>query len=165
MAWDRDTEANRYGYRVHLPQGSERAKAKALEYSAAGDEDTDNHRFIITTLRGIAVGGLNTHGCDRINRRFEYGVSIARDHWGNGYATDAIKVVLRHFFAEKGYHKVNAWVYAFNERSIRLHERLGMTLEGTARETHFANGDFHDERLYGMTAAEFFERYGRVPGS
>ena len=64
-------------------------------------------------------------------------------------------------FGERGYHKVYTWVYAFNDRSRKLHEKFGMTLEGTAREAHFAAGEFHDECLYGMTAAEFWARYGR----
>ena len=165
MAWERDGEANRLGWMVHLPRGSEAARKFALEQSAAGSPDNDNHRFVITTLRGVAVGTLNTHGCDHINRRFEYGISIAREHWGHGYATDALKVLLRHFFGERGYHKVNAWVYAFNERSARFHERFGMTLEGTARQTHFSNGEFHDEYLFGLTAEEFFTRFGRLAGS
>lgn len=165
MSWNRDTDANRSVHNLHLPGGSERAKARALELSGAKSSDSDEHHLIITTLRGVAVGAVNTHHCDRLNRSFEYGIFISREHWSHGYATDAIKVLLRHFFAELGYHKVNAWVYAFNERSAKLHERLGMQLEGTARETHFANGEFHDAHLYGMTASEFFDRYGRIATS
>ncbi len=165
MAWERDGEANRLGWMVHLPRGSEWARKAALEQSAAASPDNDDHRFIITTLRGVAVGTINTHASDRVNRRFQYGISIAREHWGHGYASDALTVLFRHFFGEKGYHKVNAWVYAFNERSRRFHENFGMTLEGTRRETHFSNGEFHDEHLFGMTAGEFFARHGRPAGS
>src|SRR5512140_3574827 len=85
MEWDRDEEANRLGWEVHLPQGSERAKKWAEELSATAPRDTDDYRFVVTTLRGVAVGTLNTHQCDRRNRRFEYGIHIARDQWGNGY--------------------------------------------------------------------------------
>ncbi len=161
MEWARDEEANRLGWQVNLPQGSEAAKKRAEEQSAERDRTTDDMRFVITTLRGVAVGGLNTHGSDRRNRRFEYGINIAREHWGQGYATDALKVLFGHYFGELGYHKVNAWVYAFNERSQKFHERLGMVHEGTARQTHFSRGEFHDEHLYGMTAQEFWDRYGR----
>lgn len=161
MEWARDEEANRLGWRIHLPQGSEAAKKLAEEQSAERHRDSDEMRFVITTLRGVAVGGLNTHGCDRLNRHFSYGISIAREHWGQGYASDALNVLFRHYFGELGYNKVNAGVYAFNERSRKFHERLGMILEGTIRQTHFSRGEFHDEFWFGMTAQEFWERYGR----
>ncbi len=46
-------------------------------------------------------------------------------------------------------------MYAFNEPSIKLHEKLGFTLEGRVRRAHFSGGSYHDELLYGMTAEEF----------
>ncbi len=161
MEWARDEEASRLGWQVNLPQGSEAVKKAAEEQSARQDRNDDNMRFVITTLRGVAVGSIDTHHADRLNRRFEYGISLAREHWGQGFATDALEILFRHYFGELGYHKVNAWVYAFNDRSIAFHERLGMIREGTARQTHFTRGEFHDEHLYGMTAGEFWDRYGR----
>ena len=160
MRWDTDSEAQRYGWMVFMPKGSEAAKKWANDQSTAEPRD-DNYFFLIETLDGRPLGDLNTHGCDRINRRFEYGVALAREHWGKGYAADAIKIICRFMFAERGYNKVLASVYAYNERSKKMHEKLGMVLEGTLRQNHFSNGEFHDEYLLGMTAAEFFERYGR----
>lgn len=156
--WDLDNDAQRFGWMVHLPRGIEASKRFAMDKSSQPPED--NYFFVIETLAGEAVGGLNTHSCDKLNRRFEYGVNIERTQWGHGYAADAIKVVLRNYFLERGYNKVNAWVYAFNARSARMHEKLGMKLEGTVREVHYSEGKFHDEFLYGMTAAEFIALYG-----
>ena len=62
-------------------------------------------------------------------------------------------------FEERGYNKVNAWVYAFNERSQRMHEKFGMVLEGRIREGHFSAGVFHDVLVFGMTASEFASRH------
>ncbi len=161
LRWDTDTDANRHGWMIHPPRGEESARKFAKDASAA-EPDGDNYRYVIETLEGLPVGTLNTHGCDRVNRRFEYGISLDRQYWGKGYAEDALRVILRFMFEERGYHKVNAWVYAFNERSQRMHEKFGMVHEGTARQTHFTNGEFHDERLYGMTSREFGERYPRT---
>ena len=46
-------------------------------------------------------------------------------------------------------------MYAFNEPSIKLHEKLEFMLEGRIRQAHFSSGSYHDELLYGMTAEEF----------
>lgn len=161
VAWDADGDAQRYGWMVFMPKGEEAAKKWAAEKSTIEPRFEDNYFFVIETLAGTPVGSLNTHGADRINRRFEYGISIAREHWGQGYAADAIKVICRFMFAERGYNKVNAWIYDYNERSKKMHEKLGMVHEGTSRQTHFSAGEFHDEHLMGMTAAEFFARYGK----
>lgn len=152
--WAMDSEAQRYGWMEHMPKGSEGARKSAAEKSAALP-DGDNYSMIIETLDGTPVGGLNTHACDKLNRRFEYGIAIEREHWAAGYAADALRVLFRFMFEERGYNKVNAWVYAFNDRSRRFHEKFGMVLEGRSRQTHLSGGVFHDELLFGMTAAEF----------
>ena len=152
--WALDGEAQRHGWMENMPRGAEAAKKAATERSAASPED-DNYFMVIETLDGVPVGGLNTHACDKLNRRFEYGISIDREHWGGGYAADALRVLFRFMFEERGYNKVNAWVYAFNVRSQRFHEKFGMVLEGRPRQMHLSGGVFHDELLFGMTAAEF----------
>lgn len=161
LANDEDVDAQRYGWQVFPPQGVEAARRWAAEASAERHPDDENFRVVIETLEGVPVGTLNVHGANKIHRRFEYGISIVREHWGRGYAAEAIELICRFMFGERGYNKVNAWVYAFNERSKTMHEKFGMKLEGTARQAHFAAGEFHDEHLFGMTAAEFWARYGR----
>ena len=158
-ALDLDSEAQRYGWMVHMPRGLEGAKKWAHDKSIQ-DPDGDNVYLAIETRAGNVVGSLNTHACDRLNRRFEYGIALGREHWGNGYAEDAIRILCRFMFFERGYHKVAAWVYAFNARSVRMHEKFGMVKEGLSRESHFTNGSFHDEILFGMTVDEFAARHG-----
>ncbi len=155
--WDVDSEAQRAGWRIFPPQGSEAAQAWAREASAKRP-DTDEFRLVIETLDGTPVGMLNTHNADAINRHFAYGIAIAREHWGHGFAEEALTLVFRYMFEERGYHKVNAWIYASNERSLRMHEKLGMVREGRIRETHYAGGRFEDEIWMGMTAEEFRAR-------
>lgn len=157
---DVDTDAQRAGWMVHMPRSIEGAKKWARDKSTL-EPDGDNYFLAIETLDGTLVGSMNTHSCDKLNRRFEYGIGLGREHWGQGYAEDAVRVLCRFMFLERGYHKVAAWVYAFNERSLRMHEKFGMVNEGRSRESHYTNGAFHDEVLFGMTVDEFYERYGK----
>jgi len=157
--WDADSEAQRAGWRIFPPQGSEAAQAWAREQSAKRP-DSDDFRVVIETLDGTPVGMVNTHNADAVNRHFAYGIAIGREHWGRGYAEEALRLLFRYMFAERGYHKANAWIYASNERSLRMHEKLGMVREGRLRETHFADGRFEDEIWMGMTADEFFAQQG-----
>ena len=48
-------------------------------------------------------------------------------------------------------------IYAFNERSIKLHESLGFQREGRLRRMIYTGGEFHDEIYMGMAREEFAE--------
>lgn len=150
-----DSDAARLGYQVPFPQDAQ-AALKWAEYQSHATDGSDNFRWAIETLDdSMLIGSINTHGCDSRNGAFAYGIGIAREHWGHGYASDAVAIPFRYYFHELRYEKANATVYGFNEPSQRLHEKLGFTLEGRIRSNIYAAGERHDELWYGMTAAEF----------
>jgi RimJ/RimL family protein N-acetyltransferase len=152
---DADSDAARLGYWVPFSRDTQAALQWAEEQSRPKD-GSDDFRWAIEALEGGALlGSINTHGCDSRNGTFEYGLGIFREHWGKGYARDAIMILFRYYFDELRYEKANATAYAFNEPSQRLHEKLGFTLEGRIRSNVYAAGERHDELWYGMTAAEF----------
>lgn len=161
-SFDDDSEGQRNGYFIHLPQSPEAARKWAADQAAIRhSEDHDNYRFTIEALDpdvGV-VGGLNIHGAHRINRHFEYGISLGAAYRRKGYGADALRLVLRYYFDELGYNRVSGMVYAFNEPSQRFHENFGFTLEGRVREYHYTGGELHDILWYGMLASEFWAKY------
>ena len=86
-------------------------------------------------------------------------MALGEQYRRQGYASEAITLLLRYFFQELRYQKVTAHVYSFNEPSIKLHEKLGFQQEGRLRRMVYTNGQFFDEVLFGMTAEEFATRY------
>jgi RimJ/RimL family protein N-acetyltransferase len=158
FAWEQDTDGSRMDYEIWFPT-STTSRREWTHSQAIMTGEGDIFRFMIETLEGVTVGSLNTHTINRRNGTFMYGLYIGAEHRGKGYASCAIKIVLRYFFSERDYQKVNAEVYAFNAASIRLHERFGFTLEGRLRRMIYTNGTHHDALIYGMTREEFAERY------
>ncbi len=158
MHWDLDSDASRYGWQVWQPTGEVSAKDFAKTESLKKPAD-GNFRLVIETLDGEAVGSVNTR-VDARRFSFEYGIALGREHWGHGYGAEAIELVCRYMFGELRLHKVQGWVYGFNTRSQTMHKKFGMTLEGTIRDGQFTGGRFWDVHIYGMTAPEFFARYG-----
>lgn len=158
--FDADSEAARHGYWIPFPRSNEAARRWA-EREAMRESDGDNFRFAIETLAGELVGTLNTVDCDRRHGTFGYGIALGREYWRKGYASEAIVLALRYFFGELRYQKVTVRIYAFNEASIRLHERLGFQAEGRLRRMIHTDGQFHDECLFGMTNEEFDRLNGR----
>jgi len=83
--------------------------------------------FVIE-LDGRLIGKA---GCWRLP---EIGYILHPDHWGKGYAREAMTAAIAHLFAARGLEKITADVDPRNAPSIGLLRRLGFT------ETHRAKG-------------------------
>ena len=70
-------------------------------------------------------------------RRPELGYWIAPEHQGEGYGTEAAGLLVDFGFRQRGFHRIEARVFEFNDASQSLLESLGFTLEGTHREGHY----------------------------
>jgi RimJ/RimL family protein N-acetyltransferase len=68
----------------------------------------------------------------------EIGWSLAREVWGNGYATEAARAWLQVAFAQLGLDRVIATVLPDNVASHSVAQRLGMTREPALRHVHNA---------------------------
>ena len=55
---------------------------------------------------------------------------IVRDHWGQGYATEASRACLDHGFADLGLDRIIGLAWPDNPASLRVMEKSGMTYEG-----------------------------------
>jgi RimJ/RimL family protein N-acetyltransferase len=156
--WNDDTESARQSYFIPFTPSRESMRKRAAEMAAADPKD-DVYRWMIENRQGEVVGTLNTHSTDRRSGVFQYGVALKRAYWGKGYAAEAIRLVLAYYFGELGYQKVNVHIFAFNENSIRLHEKFGFLREGRLRQMIFSQGAYHDEVVMGMTVEEFHQKY------
>jgi RimJ/RimL family protein N-acetyltransferase len=110
---------------------------------------------VIALPDGTAVGNVSTHHCDRRVGSFSYGINTLREHRGRGYASDAIRILLRYFVLELRYQKVTVGIFDFNETSIHLHRRLGFQAEGRLRRMTYGDGRFADRLIFGLLAEEF----------
>ncbi len=152
--WDQDTDLARLAYEIPPPQ-SVASIRQWSETEAHRPADQDVFRCQIETLDRVHVGTINTHDCNLRCGTFMYGLVIIPQYQRRGYASEAIRLVLRYLFQERRYQKCNAEVYSFNEPSQRLHERLGFTLEGRLRRMIYSGGQYHDALIYGITREEF----------
>ncbi|CAH1199098.1 hypothetical protein PAECIP111893_01229 [Paenibacillus plantiphilus] len=139
---------------IYFPRSEEGTKSWAEQQASKGPNG-DNIMLAIETLDGELVGSISTHSCDTRHGTFKYGIAIFREHWRNGYASEAVKILVGYYFEELRYQKVTAHVYAFNESSIALHERLGFVQEGKLRNMIYTNGQHFDEFVYGLTKSEY----------
>jgi RimJ/RimL family protein N-acetyltransferase len=156
-AWNSDSETARGLSFIQPPSSLTSVKDWVAERIKQGAAD-DEIYCVIENKAGEFVGMINSHHCNRRVGVFQYGVAVRAEHRRHGYASEAVRMLVRYFFEELRYQKVNVVVYSYNEASIRLHERLGFQLEGRLRRTLYTNGRFHDQLFYGMTREEFKEK-------
>lgn len=163
--WGRDDLVSRAAASVPFPESRE-AVRRWTERQATREPSNDRFRWVVVPLDDddAPVGTINTHSCDRRVGSFSYGVALAPGSEGRGYASEAIRLVLRYFFRELGYQRAEVHVYAFNDASRALHERLGFVQEGRLRRSAFTAGRHWDVLPYGLLREEFeAEQAGKLP--
>ncbi|WP_431090723.1 GNAT family N-acetyltransferase [Paenibacillus sp. 8b26] len=96
-------------------------------------------------LSGVARGPFQ-------NANLGYFVDPA--HHGQGYATSAVKDVVRYAINELGLHRIQAGVMPRNTPSNRVMEKAGFRREGLAINYLKINGVWEDHVLYALTAED-----------
>ena len=80
---------------------------------------------------------------------------VGRPFWDQGYATEAVKAVLRHGLTELGLDRVYAAHFTRNPASGRVMQKAGMHHEGFLKAHTEKWGKFEDLELYGITSEQF----------
>jgi RimJ/RimL family protein N-acetyltransferase len=90
----------------------------------------------------IGICGLS-NSADRFKMGEIY-YKLLPDHWGNGYATEVSRALVKYGFSELGLHRIEAGVATENKASIRVLEKIGMTNEGIRRKILPIRGEWKD---------------------
>jgi RimJ/RimL family protein N-acetyltransferase len=92
------------------------------------------------------------------DRQGTIGWLLGSAYQGMGYATEAAEALLAFGFLEMRLHRISARTALDNVRSWRLMERLGMRREAHFRQSHIIKGEWKDEVVYAILAAEWRRR-------
>ena len=88
----------------------------------------------------------------------EVGWRLAKEHWGNGYATEAARAALAYGFNEIGLEEIVSFTTPVNERSIRVMERLAMETDPSEDFEHSSiekSSPLRRHVLYRMSATRW----------
>ena len=88
------------------------------------------------------------------HRRGELGYWIARDHWNQGYATEAAVALINYGFDELELNRIQARYFTRNPASGRVMEKAGMKYEGLFRQHALVRGVFEDVAVYAILSSE-----------
>ena len=85
---------------------------------------------------------------DEKNGACEIGYGFGSEHWGKGYATEAVDRFLRYCREEKGMRAVYASFFTGNDASRRVMEKCGMTYDRTSEKELEYQGRMRDLIYY-----------------
>lgn len=136
-AWLSHDSRDRAGVRATLAGAIDRRvlEPRAEYFLAVARTTTDE----LIGLTRLGLGGVQAA---------KLGYAIRADEWGNGYATDAARTLVRFGFEQLGLHRITAAIGPDNLGSIAVIERLGFEHEGRLRDHVFTNGAWRDSLLY-----------------
>ena len=144
---------------------SDYTQADALafyEQQRALSFDTDETWYQLAMVRkqdGLLIGDVAAHFFDE-GRQVELGFTLDSAYQKQGYATEAMRAVLKLLFLELKKHRVSATCDAQNVGAQRLLERLGFRQEGVFRKNIFFKGSWGDETTYAMLGEEWARQDG-----
>ena len=110
---------------------------------------------IVIRSEDILIGCCGIHVSNPDNRGGWIGYSFNRNFWGQGYATETAKALLKFGFSQLNLHRIFATCDPANIASVRVLEKIGMQREGHLREHKWAKGKWRDSLLYAILDYEW----------
>lgn len=98
---------------------------------------------------GTLIGSVGLR-ITAVHARAEIGYWVGKTYWGQGYCSEAVRVILPYGFETCGLVRIYAHHLTRNPASGRVMQKVGMTHEGTLRKHFLKWGVFEDVELYGI---------------
>jgi RimJ/RimL family protein N-acetyltransferase len=104
------------------------------------------------------IGDIGMHFPEGRDHEAEFGITLAPEAQGAGFATEALSAVLDYLFGSLEKHRVFGSADPGNEASLRLMERVGMRREAHFRESLWFKGAWVDDVICAILDREWRER-------
>lgn len=84
------------------------------------------------------------------HKKAEIGFILTKEYWNQGIMSEAVKKLIQFGFEEMELNRIEARCHENNIASARVMEKVGMKLEGLAREALFVKGDYWNLKQYAI---------------
>jgi ribosomal-protein-alanine N-acetyltransferase len=153
-AYQSDAEVHRY-LSSEPPASADVVAEPIGRWLALPAEDRRPCWVIVLREIDCVVGSVSFNQLDRKNASGQLGYDVAREQWGKGIGTEAVRAALSYGFGTMGLNRITAYCWEGNMASQRVMEKAGMTYEGTLRQPRYAKDAYRDMRLYSVLASEW----------
>jgi diamine N-acetyltransferase len=118
--------------------------------------DRNRVMFMIDSRDGETVGVIGLDKIDWRNQEAEYGqILLDPAQRGQGYAEEAVSLLIIYAFDELNLHRLYAIIYAYNRGVVEGIQVSGFKVEGVLRQAAFTEGKFHDKVIVALLREEW----------
>ena len=127
----------------------------------SGDDPDGAERIstFVITLGGDTIGWIA--GWEKLDRDYRHAgidLFLGTAHQGKGYGPEAIVLVCRYLFDERGHHRITIDPAADNVQAIAAYEKVGFRKVGVMRRYERGpDGTFHDGVLLDLLPQDLVE--------
>lgn len=135
-------------------------EAMRKEFVQHGFVTDDSELFVVEDHHHHIVGVIS-HFKTRTPTSREIGYRLFdRELGGQGYTTEALRMVTDHLFRTQTWHRLEVLVAPRNLASVRVAQKCGFSGEGVLREAFFINGGYQDVQVMSLLRHEWERRRG-----
>jgi RimJ/RimL family protein N-acetyltransferase len=130
------------------------AEAWISTHQAAFDHGEAVTFAVVRRTDDLLVGAIGLV-INKVYHLAELGYWIGKPYWNHGYGTEAAQEVVRYAFQVLGLNRVQAHHMTKNSASGRVMQKIGMTYEGTSKQSILRWGQFEDAANYAILRDEY----------
>ncbi|MBS3760727.1 GNAT family N-acetyltransferase [Halodesulfurarchaeum sp.] len=101
------------------------------------------------------AGTVGLGPVDDPNGTAEIGIWLREREWGQGYGTEASRLLISHAFDRLRIHRIEARVFEGNDASQELWETLDFEHEAVHRDAAYLHGEYRDVHRYAVLETEW----------
>lgn len=114
---------------------------------------------ILETAQNKLIGACGLCYIDWINRNADFSIYIGKDNLyiDDVYAIEASKLLIEYGFNELNLHRLWTEIYSIDTKKQNMFPKLGFSLEGRQKESHWTEGAWVDSLYYGLVDKDYKE--------
>lgn len=114
-------------------------------------ENKSFYQWAITIKEsGFLIGSIGLFIINEHDLCGDIGYCISKECWKQGFATEAVKSILKFAFNEVEFNRIETYHSINNPASGKVMIKSGMTFEGVAEEKYKSNLGFEDCNMYSI---------------
>ena len=121
------------------------------------DENIDINWAVTEKESDECIGIMGFYRTQPEHFRTELGYMITAEHWGKGYVTEAVTVLLDFAFNSLQFHSIEAVIDSRHTASERVLQKVGFIKEAHFKENFYYNNEFTDTVIYGLLKRNFIK--------
>jgi RimJ/RimL family protein N-acetyltransferase len=162
LAWRNRPELRRY-FREYRELNSTQQR-QWFDTKVNGDAATRMFAIVHKDTDTL-LGAAGLCYIDWVNRTADFSIYIGHEglYIDDNLAPDAAAAMIGYAFGELGLNRLWSEIYAFDDAKARFFTKLGFSLDGRHRQTHWAEGAWHDSLYFSLLASDPRPSLGRTP--